>query len=210
MDQTSFIVRLRRDLVYGEGFLFVLINFLSFGVLFGFTGRGATVFELCLSLFIMIWNKNGFLSLWCLDDFFYTVSSGFGNMEVLGVLWEVLDVNKDCCFLWWVMGWFVYMSVRFSWQEVGILVYLWLLKRIRGSKWKGVRWCVKNVNDSLWYGACFIKEVHLVYEMNYGVHLLINQQLDSNPRFARDKMFILMLKLYIMIMYTIRYTLSDS
>ena len=33
---------------------------------------------------------------------------------------------------------------------------------------------------------------------------------DSNPRFVRDRMFILMLKLYITIMYNIRYTLSDS
>ena len=34
----------------------------------------------------------------------------------------------------------------------------------------------------------------------------INKVLDSNPRKARDKMSILMLKLYIMIMYNIRYT----
>ena len=35
------------------------------------------------------------------------------------------------------------------------------------------------------------------------------RKLDSNSRFARNKTSILMLKLYIMIMYNIMYTLSD-
>ena len=132
----------------------------------------------------MIWNKNGFLSLWCLDDFFYYVLLSFGNMEVLGVLWEVMDMNEDCWFMWLVMGWFVYMTVRLSWQEVEFLVLLWLLKRIRGSRWKGVRWSGKNVKKYLCsvilWRLCYrrgYQEVYLVYQMIYEIHLMIILQL---------------------------------
>lgn len=101
MDQTSSTARLHtKDLVYGCHFSFVLINCLSFGVLFGFQGMGVTIMVLALLFFIMIWNKNGFLSSWCPPDLYMFVRHG---REILFILeWKygrVWRSSIDLCFI---------------------------------------------------------------------------------------------------------------
>ncbi|KAF3593205.1 hypothetical protein DY000_02023544 [Brassica cretica] len=164
-------------------------------------GMGVTIMVLALSFFIMIWNKNGFLSSWCPPDLyvfvrhgreilfilewkygrvwrssidlFFTASTSFGNMEVIGVSWGVLDVNKGSWMISLSVGWFEYESVLLSWRDVRNLVYLWSLDETRRLKIRGVCWSVDSTNgimcyEIIWRLLSRYNEKHLASEMKCG------------------------------------------
>lgn len=97
MDQAFLAARLsKKEMAYGGVGVFsiIIINSLSIGVLFGFTGIREVVLVLFLWVSIILWNENVFWGSWCFN-LLKAIVPHYGNgyitlawnMEMLGDLY---------------------------------------------------------------------------------------------------------------------------